>query len=125
MTPDVVILLHTLSDSTSHFDWLTSVPGVGEGGLLAFRLDHRPDLPGWATQRGIRLPDHRRLYLTYEGEIGGGRGHVRRVARGVCLEWIESDGVISTLQEFDGVRTRLALTHLDGDWWEVVQGGSN
>ena len=28
------------------------------------------------------LPDHRAAYLTYEGEVSGGRGTVRRVAEG-------------------------------------------
>lgn len=29
-----------------------------------------------------RLPDHRRIYLDYEGPIGGGRGTVRRIDSG-------------------------------------------
>jgi hypothetical protein len=35
------------------------------------------------------LPDHRRLYLDYEGEVSGGRGTVRRLDQGTytSLEW--------------------------------------
>lgn len=35
------------------------------------------------------LPDHRKLYLDYEGEISGGRGSVRRVDEGnyAILAW--------------------------------------
>lgn len=29
-----------------------------------------------------KLPDHRAAYLSYEGEISGGRGHVTRIDRG-------------------------------------------
>src|SRR4051794_32704698 len=32
--------------------------------------------------RARALPDHRTIYLDYEGEISGGRGSVRRVDRG-------------------------------------------
>lgn len=35
-----------------------------------------------------RLPDHRRLYLEYEGPVSGNRGRVLRVDEGV-FEWIE------------------------------------
>src|SRR5262245_40588991 len=34
------------------------------------------------------LPNHRLLYLDYEGAIGGGRGHVERWDWGT-FEWIE------------------------------------
>jgi hypothetical protein len=37
-----------------------------------------------------RLPDHRRLYLEYEGPVSGDRGRVRRIDEGV-FEWIERD----------------------------------
>jgi hypothetical protein len=29
-----------------------------------------------------RIDDHRKIYLTYEGEISNGRGHVKRVDQG-------------------------------------------
>ena len=40
----------------------------------------RPDRPIPA----VRLPDHRKAYLTYEGPVSGGRGEVRRVEEGWC-----------------------------------------
>jgi hypothetical protein len=34
--------------------------------------------------RACALPPHRPAYLTYEGEVSGGRGRVRRVDEGTC-----------------------------------------
>lgn len=41
--------------------------------------------PEWPPKPGTRLthlPDHRPAYLSYEGEITGGRGRVKQVASG-------------------------------------------
>ncbi len=44
-----------------------------------------PDLPQpGVSLRVERLPDHRKLYLEYEGAISGGRGTVHRWDRGIC-----------------------------------------
>lgn len=43
------------------------------------------DLPARA------LPNHRRVYLDYEGEVSGGRGVVRRVAQGTYTTLFESE----------------------------------
>ena len=53
------------------------------GELTTFRLPDRID----RIEPGGVLPvepigDHRRAYLTYEGDIGHGRGRVERVAEG-------------------------------------------
>ncbi|NUQ67337.1 MAG: hypothetical protein HUU18_03520 [Phycisphaerales bacterium] len=124
MPADIVLLHHTLPDATSHYDWLTSPPGREGHGLVAFRLEHRLDASGWDCQQASRLPEHRRLYLTYEGDLTGDRGHVRRVARGICLEWVETPDQIRTTQVFGpangGVRISLLVTRLEGgDFWEV------
>jgi hypothetical protein len=63
----------------AHYDLLID---VGEDQLL---LTWR--LPEWPPRQPLeveRQNDHRRIYLTYEGEVSGGRGHVRRVDTGVC-----------------------------------------
>jgi hypothetical protein len=58
------------------------------------------DLPARA------LPDHRRIYLEYEGEVSGDRGTVRRVAEGVYTASIWEDG---------RVRVRLEGAQLVGE----------
>lgn len=54
-------------------------------GLLALQIHHFPSRPATGQTTHLpaqRLPDHRRLYLDYEGAVSGNRGHVSRLARG-------------------------------------------
>ena len=63
-----------------HWDFLVETGPLGP--LRAWAIDAEPvtgrDLPARA------LADHRREYLTYEGEVSGGRGSVRRWDEGTC-----------------------------------------
>lgn len=76
-----VLMRHTLHDGSSHVDWLLE-RAAGDERLLTFRLAQRPDRVGPLVAQ--QLPDHRRAYLEYEGEISGGRGHVVRLGSGEC-----------------------------------------
>lgn len=86
-----VLLRHDTPDGTGHFDLLIELPerlrapNAGERTLLAFRVETRIDLltPGQRAD-AQRLPDHRALYLDFEGDISGARGRVTRVARATC-----------------------------------------
>ena len=86
-------------------------------------LEHGEVLRTWAIDSPIvagqdlparALPDHRRIYLEYEGEISGNRGHVRRVDTGTyqTLEW-----------SADRVRVHLAGSQLVGEV-ELRESGS-
>jgi hypothetical protein len=63
-----------------HWDFLVETGPFGP--LRTWAIDAEPvagrDLPARA------LADHRREYLTYEGEVSGGRGFVRRWDEGTC-----------------------------------------
>ena len=64
----------------THFDLLLEQGAA----LTTWQFDASPaDLVPGQALRGVRLPDHRRLYLDYEGPISNGRGQVTRVDRGV------------------------------------------
>ena len=77
-----VILRHT-GHGADHHDWMLSLLEDPERALLTVRLNGRPDhLRAGDTLRGVLLPPHRTIYLTYEGPLSGGRGTVTRVARG-------------------------------------------
>lgn len=87
----MVLLRHDLPDGSWHYDWLlepasAAAAPVGPDArvLLAFRVANRLDAGPPREFPAERLPDHRRLYLDYEGEIAGGRGRVTRVAAGTC-----------------------------------------
>ncbi len=80
------VLLHHTGQAAvpDHFDLLVDFPATPGGRLLTWRLLTPPESWLHRPPTALRLPDHRRLYLTYEGPISGDRGHVRRVAAGMA-----------------------------------------
>lgn len=76
-----VVLHHVLSDR-SHWDLM-----IEHGPTLAtWRLEHDPAelLPrgSEAQTPALKIADHRKHYLTYEGPVSGGRGSVHRLDEG-------------------------------------------
>ena len=76
------VVLHHTGIDRPHFDLLVEIPGKSL--LMAWRIVTPPETWG-AGVVAERLPDHRSLYMTYEGEISGNRGSVARVAGGTAL----------------------------------------
>ncbi len=79
--PAFVILEHRWNGV--HWDFMLEVGEV----LRTWAIDS-PIVPGFDIP-ARSLPDHRRTYLDYEGEISSGRGTVQRVDRGTyeVLDW--------------------------------------
>jgi hypothetical protein len=81
------VILHHTGVAEPHYDlMIESRPG---GPLHTWRC------PAWPIERATRverIADHRRAYLDYEGEVGGGRGEVRRVAAGTFRLDLGADG---------------------------------
>jgi hypothetical protein len=65
------------------------------------------------------LGDHRLEYLTYEGEISGGRGRVRIRDRGEygVRTWDATEVVVYLYGE--ELRGEMRLRHVDGDRWRL------
>jgi hypothetical protein len=61
----------------------------GHEGLVTIRWE---EVPRGGSFEGVRLGDHRRVYLEYEGEVSGGRGRVTRVMEGRLVARRGSDG---------------------------------
>jgi hypothetical protein len=77
-SPRRYVVLHHTGYGEPHFDFMIAVDDISP--LRTWRS------PVWPIDRRTPpqpLPDHRRVYLTYEGPVSNGRGHVRRVAEGV------------------------------------------
>ncbi len=72
---EFALLEHATADGV-HWDFLLAIEGVDA--LATWRLLENP-LIGAGPIPAQPLPDHRRAYLTYEGDLCGGRGSVRRV----------------------------------------------
>lgn len=104
----------------SHFDWMIEDPSAtgGEALLCTWRVASAPDQ--WAKLGRIeltRLGDHRRAYLTYEGELTGGRGHVHRLDEGeaAIVSWTPDAAELDlTLRSFTG---RITMRQDAGTRW--------
>ena len=71
----------------SHWDWLfeTEDPSDTEHSLLTWAtdpLDNETLTRESLETPAVQLPNHKRLYLNFEGELTGDRGSVRQVTTG-------------------------------------------
>lgn len=102
----------------SHFDWLMPMPTNPDGLLWASRIRVSPRHFASVGRFEVhRLPDHRRVYMSYQGGIDGGRGHVVRIDRGrfIARQWTLGWCVIDLrLQLFQGT---LVLKRICDDLW--------
>lgn len=104
-----------LTHDWPHLHWDFLVEMTAESALRSWRLEQPPE-PGLLI-RADALPDHRRLYLDYEGPISGNRGEVARWDFGeadIC-----SKGPDEVTLEIRGQRIqgRAVLTRVAGDEW--------
>ncbi len=109
-------ILHHTGIPQPHFDLLFETsPG---GALATWRSGTWPIT---SPMMLVRLDDHRRMYLDYEGEIANRRGHVRRVAGGLC--WIEQTADCWRI-EFKPSSSigRLILWPRTGPEWQAAPG---
>jgi hypothetical protein len=75
-----VVLQHADSEGL-HFDLMID---MGPS-LATWKCPQPPDQTAGSGLNCLRLKDHRRLYLDYEGPISDGRGSVQRYDQGVCM----------------------------------------
>lgn len=112
-----VILLHEEPDGSRHFDWLIArdegqaEPDPDRRDLLTLRIDLSQGIPVGQAFEARRLPDHRHLYLTFQGPIAGGRGSVQRVAEGRATLLAEAADRVDVRWEPEGG---------GGRWWRYV-----
>ena len=83
-----VLLWHEVPGGTDHADWMLASDPRGTAPLTTFRLDASPlDLGAGGTCGARLIGAHRAAWLDLEGELSGGRGAVRRLARGAITAW--------------------------------------
>lgn len=98
--PRFVILRHELPPDAgreSHWDFMLE---CGDA-LITWALAEEPSSGSCLAER---LPDHRRAYLDYEGEVSGGRGSVTRWDAGVYTRLSASHDPLSV--KLEGARLR-------------------
>ncbi len=79
--------------------------------------------PAWPIDRPtplVRLGEHRRAYLDYEGPISRDRGFVRRVEAGTCRIDRADDGTFWTVRFPDESPAPLSLKRVDAEQWLAV-----
>jgi hypothetical protein len=89
------VVLHHTQIPHPHYDLLFEIDSLSP--LAAARCSDWPPTP---TTKFERIPDHRRIYLEYEGEISRNRGTVKRIANGFCE--VDPDGDHFLRLTFDG-----------------------
>ena len=101
MTFRFVVLHHQLpadSGRSSHWDLLLQQPPEFGIGLLTFEVSVPPK--EWGISTFVKkLPNHRPLYLHYEGHLSDNRGIVTRILAGT-IQWqvLADDLLILTVQ---------------------------
>ena len=80
----MALLHHERPDGSSHFDWMIQPDGPPTTPLITFRIERRLDDAGLESFRARPLPDHRYVYLSYQGPVSGGRGKVTRLLKLPC-----------------------------------------
>jgi hypothetical protein len=91
--------------------------------LRTWRLE-QPPAPG-AVIKAEALPDHRRMYLDYEGPISGNRGEVQRWDSGEYA--VLSQTATEIVMRFEGTQTQGEATlqcNESGGWTFKLQADS-
>ena len=104
-----VLLLHETPGGGRHFDWLierAAGEDEDERALAAFRVAVRIDRTPTDAFDADRIQDHRRVYLTRQGAISGGRGDVTRLATGTVIELEQGDSEMMVVIDWGGRRAR-------------------
>lgn len=112
MSTRYAILQHQLNEVESHFDLLfETTPGLS---LATWRS------PAWPIDEPtevLRIKDHRRIFLDFEGELDGGRGYVTRVAGGDC-DVVVGEGNLWTVRLLNGTApAALVLRPINAEAW--------
>lgn len=106
-------VLHHTGIDEPHFDLLFESSATSQ--LVTFRLNQ---WPLHESQDATKLRDHRRAYLTLQGDISMGRGHVERVDEGDV--YVEQLGGAWELKHPDGrlmARIEPLGSESDDNWW--------
>ena len=78
MTQSRFVILHHLAPTGEHWDFMLE----RESCLLTWQLQSEPTTRDACPIHCVRIKDHRKHYLDYQGPISGGRGMVSRYDRG-------------------------------------------
>jgi DNA polymerase Ligase (LigD) len=109
--PRFVVLEH--DHPVLHWDMMLEA----DGALQTWRLA-QPPLPSSAAIEATRLPDHRMMYLDYEGPVSANRGTVKRWDTGT-FEFDENSTPTANILHMNGTRLHglIRLESIDTAKW--------
>jgi hypothetical protein len=90
-----------------------------DGVLLTWELRELPAAWGGIGLDSVsatRLPDHRLVYLEYEGPISSNRGNVRRVVAGTFELLEQNEQRIRATLDSPSIRGAIELTRTADNW---------
>jgi hypothetical protein len=90
--------------------------------LRGWRLAEAPRTGGAIAAEA--MPDHRMIYLDYEGPVRGGRGEVRRWDAGEFTLHQANESGLCLLLQGRRISAEVALQHQRGQEWLAVFSGS-
>ena len=98
----------------SHFDLMLQ----SGSSLLTWEIDQVP--LSKQSVKAVQLPNHRLLYLDYEGPISDNRGEVRRVDQGTC--YVEHQTVDCVIAHIAGqtLRGAILLDRVNLEQWRLT-----
>ncbi|MEI8196657.1 MAG: hypothetical protein WCI73_12165 [Phycisphaerae bacterium] len=116
-----VVLRHQPGEASKgegvHWDFiLETAPGAER--LPTWRLAAWQGLEvGEFVAEAVRLPDHRRAYLDYEGEISGERGRVKQAISGTAVIIFQTPERLELLLRGNGQELRAIGIAENSEYW--------
>src|SRR4051812_9265577 len=102
-------------DRPDHFDIMFSQPSET---LRTWSVRRRPDSPG--VLDAFSLPDHRSVYLIYQGPTKRGGGWVRRWTGGLFRPLVQQERCWRMLVESPRLTGLIALEQADDGGWRYT-----
>ncbi len=115
MSKRFVVQEHTTPDGV-HWDLMLEQGEV----LTTFRLEEPPQVALNGAVGAVRIFDHPLRFLTYEGPVQKGAGHVKIVDRGVCDVSGEAEDAIILDLRGEVLRGRFLLIRSQGTSWQLA-----
>lgn len=112
-----VILRHTVDDTSTNGDHFDLMLEHGDS-LWTWAIDEFPFAENGQIAR--RLPDHRLVYLEFEGELTNGRGHVSQVESGSCYWKVIEDSSISVELQGQSMLQNITLAQNEDQGWFLI-----
>jgi len=112
--PRRFVILHHTGFGREHWDLMLECPDA----LRTWKLLQDPTADTGKIIEAVKIGDHRKRYLDYEGPVGGGRGEVVRADHGEMV-WIDGDEDAVTIKLTGwNLADTYRLTRIVGNRWQ-------